>query len=198
MTEYTTHTSTTTRQPMLAVSQEPVTGTNLLAAAYGGKVAFHKVRASGTMRRWPVLEPGTPARKEAEALEAKSSGKGGVAAAAKALNVSVATARRTLVALAFSRELEGLTAKDRAAVAKAAVANGKVEAAKAPKEQAPAKAEAPKEQAKPAAPAKPTRQGGSAAPDTKAVTTRRKGEPKSEAKPTRNTTRKAKASSKEA
>lgn len=195
MSEYATITSTTTRQPMLAISVEPVTGPNLLAATYGGKVAFHKVRASGTMRRWPVLEPGTPARKEAEALEAKSTGKGGVAAAAKALNVSVATARRTLVALAFSRELEGMTAKDRAALAKAATANGKVEASKAPKEQAPATPKA-EEAPKPAAP-KATRKGGSAAPDTKAVTTRRKGEPKSEAKPTRNTTRQAKASGKE-
>lgn len=189
MSEYTTHTSTTTRQPMLAVAVEPVTGPNLLAATYGGKVAFHKVRTSGTMRRWPVLEPGTPARKEAEKSEALAKGKGGVPAAAKAANVSVATLRRTLTALAFSRELEALNAKERTSVAKAATANGKVEAAKAPKEE-------PKAAEQPAAPKATAK--GEGTPDTRTVTTRRKGEPKSEAKPTRNTTRKAKASAKEA
>lgn len=190
MSEYTTHTSTTTRQPMLAFAVEPVTGPNLLAATYGGKVAFHKVRASGTMRRWPVLEPGTPDRKAAEALEQKAKGKGGVAAAAKGLNVSVATARRTLVALAFSRELEALTAKERATVAKAATANGKEQASKQAPEEPKAKASTP-------APKEPqVTAKGEGTPDTRTVTTRRKGQPKSEAKPTRNTTRQAKSSGK--
>jgi DNA polymerase III gamma/tau subunit len=147
MSEYTTITSTTTRQPVVAVSSEPVTGPSLLEAAYGGKVAFHKERSTGTLRRWPVLAPKSEGRKHAESLRAEiEKAKGGVTAVAKKHNVSVATLRRTLVALSFTEELEGLTAKQRTEYAKAATSNMKVEAPKAepkPEPEAP-KAETPK------------------------------------------------------
>jgi DNA polymerase III gamma/tau subunit len=140
MSEYTHSTSTTTRRPVVAVATEPVTGPTLLEAAYGGKVSFHKEREAGTLRRWPVLAPKSEARKQAESIKSEiAKTKGGVAAVAKKHNVSVATLRRTLVALAFTEELEALPAKERTALAKAATANMKVEA---PKEQP--KAEEPK------------------------------------------------------
>lgn len=180
-------TSTTTR-PLVATATAKVTGTTLLAAAYGGTVKFAKERSSGTMRHWPVLEPGTKARAEAEAIMERRAAKQPVEAIAKDLNVSVPTVRRHITALAFTLELEGLSAKAKAALAKDLSA--KVQ--EAPKEQPKAKAEpkaeqAPKEQAKPKAPAKP---------DTATVTVRKAGEPKSEAKPVRNTTRKARSSAK--
>lgn len=153
---YTHMTSTTTRQPMLAIAKEPVTGTSLLEAAYGGKIQFAKVRGTGTLRHWPVLAKGSAQRKDAESIEAQVA-KSGVAATAKERNVSVATLRRTLTALAFTKELEAMSAKDRAALAKAANANRTVaaEAKPAPKEETkPETKAAPKEQK--AAPAKAT------------------------------------------
>lgn len=152
-----TITSTTTRRDMLVFASEPVTGTHLLEAAYGGKVRFAKVRESGTLRAWPVLAPNTPERKRAERLA--GSGKP-VAELAKAENVSVATLRRTLVSLAFTLELEGMKAKELAALAKAANENTKElpKAEPKPEPKPEAKQEAPKEPAKPArkpAPRKP-------------------------------------------
>lgn len=143
-----TFTSTTTRQPVAAIADEAVTGTTLLAAAYGGKVRFSKVRSTGTQRHWPVLAKGSKERKAAEAIEARRAKGDTVEAIAKAMHKSVPTVRRTITALAFTRELEGLSAKDRAAVAKVANANRTA----APKEQAPAKAstKAPAKASKPA------------------------------------------------
>lgn len=173
MSEYTHTTSTTTRQPMLVVAAEPVTGPALLEAAYGGKVQFHKVRGTGTLRRWPVLAPGSKERKQAEALAAQVAAKQPVPAVAKAHHTSVATVRRTLVALAFTHELEAMSAKDRAALAKAATANGKVEQASkpapAPKEQPKAKATpAPKEPQAKRSTSKPATGKGGFTPTTKA------------------------------
>lgn len=142
----TTSTSTTTRQPIVAVATEKVSGTGLLEAAYGGKVSFSKQRSTGTLRHWPVLAPGSAQRKQAEEVAKARAAKQPVEAIAKSLSVSVPTVRRVITALAFTLELEGLSAKDRAALAKVATANGeavaKEEAAKAPKEQ-PAKEEKP-------------------------------------------------------
>lgn len=134
-TTYTHTTSATTRMNMLAVATQPVTGPTLLAAAFGGSLVFHKVRSNGTLRRWPVLEPGSKARKQAEAWVGQP-----VAAAAKASHTSTATVRRALVALAFTQELENSSKAALATLAKAATANGKVHVEQAPKqEQEPAK-----------------------------------------------------------
>lgn len=162
----TTSTSTTTRQPIVAVATEKVSGTGLLEAAYGGKVSFSKQRSTGTLRHWPVLAPGSAQRKQAEEVAKARAAKQPVEAIAKSLSVSVPTVRRVITALAFTLELEGMSAKDRAALAKVATANGeavaKAEAAKAPKE--PVKEEKPaskpkastsKPKAQPKAPAKP-------------------------------------------
>lgn len=166
--------SSTTRRSMVAVATEPVTGTHLLEAAYAGTVSFHKERAAGTLRRWPVLAPESKERKAAEALRTKVEN-GGVAKAAKAAHTSVATVRRTLVALSFTEELEAMNAKEKAALAKAATANGKAVAEGKPAKVEPTpEAEKPAEKAektaekKAAKPAKP-RAPKSAAKGTKAV-----------------------------
>lgn len=148
-----TITSTTTTRPVLPVATEKVTGPTLLAAVFGGKVRFSKVRAEGTLRTWPVLEPKSDKRKAAEKLasDVEKGGANGVAIVSKAQHVSPATVRRTLMALKFTLELEGMTAKAKAEVAKAANAN--MEAKPEPKVEAP-KVE-PKTEAKKATPAKP-------------------------------------------
>lgn len=145
-----TFVSTSTRQPMFAVAAEKVTGTHLLEAVYGGKVRFAKVRGTGTLRSWPVLEPGSKDRAEAEAIV---SAKRSVAEVAKERHVSVATVRRLLTALEFTLELEGMNSKEKAAVAKVANEN----AAEQPAKEEPAKAAPKAEEAptKEAAPAKP-------------------------------------------
>lgn len=146
-----TFVSTSTRQPMFAVAAEKVTGTHLLEAVYGGKVRFAKVRGTGTLRSWPVLEPGSKDRAEAEAIV---SAKRSVSEVAKERHVSVATVRRLLTALEFTLELEGMNAKEKAAVAKVANEN----AAEQPAKEAPKKEETPKEEkpaAKKATPEKP-------------------------------------------
>lgn len=150
-----TFTSTTTRQPVIVTAVEKVTGTNLLEAAYGGKVSFGKVRSSGTVRHWPVLAKGSDARKAAEAVEAECKS-GTVSDVAAKRNQSVATVRRTLTALAFTRELEGLNKTERASIAR--LANESLAAA--PKEQkAETKPATPKaEETKPAKPAKPAKE----------------------------------------
>lgn len=132
MSTTTTFTSTTSTRPMLAVATEAVTGTALLEAAFGGKVQFFKVRETGTHRRWTVLAPKSTDRKKAEAIRAEVE-KGTVADVAAKHSVSVATLRRTLTALAFTEELEAMTAKERTALAKSVNV-----VAKAPKEQAKA------------------------------------------------------------
>lgn len=148
---HTIATSTSTR-PVVAIATGKVTGPTLLAAAYGGTLKFAKVRETGTLRHWPVLAPNTPARKQAEEIMKARAAKQPVEAIAKALNTSVPTVRRSITALAFTLELEGLKAGERSALAKALA-----EAPKEPAKAAPAKpakaAAAPKEQPKPKAPA---------------------------------------------
>jgi len=142
MSEYTHTLATSGKRDIRVVSDQPVSGTALLEAAYGGKVRFFKVRGTGTLRAWPVLAPGSKERKAAEGYASKVAAKQPVAKVAKEANVSVATMRRTLTSLAFTQGLEAMSAKERAALAKEAVANGKVAATEAPKE--------PKPEAKPA------------------------------------------------
>ena len=168
MTEYTHTQSGTTRMKMVAVASESVTGTTLLEAAYGGKVVFHKERAAGTLRRWPVLAPDSKERKAALALRSKVE-QGGVAKAAKSSHKSVATVRRTLVALSFTEELEGMTAKERAALAKAATANGKAVQADKPAKEEP-KAEEPKAEKPAPKPRAPKGKRGTKAQATKPAT----------------------------
>lgn len=143
--------NTLTRTPMhtagsrdiVAFASAPVTGATLLEATYGGVVRFAKVREAGTLRGWPVLKPNSSERKSAESLAAAVAKKVPVAALAKEANVSVATLRRTLTSLAFTLEIEGLSAKDRAAVAKS-VNKPEPKAPKAEKPASePAKAETP-------------------------------------------------------
>lgn len=152
----TVRTATSTR-PVVVHATAKVTGPTLVAAAHAGTVRFAKVRESGTLRAWPVLAPGSAARKQAEGIQAKRAAKQPVEAIAKEMKVSVPTVRRAITALAFTLEVEKMSAKDRAALAK------DLNAA-APKEQAPAKkatpAKAKDEKATPAkkeekAPAKP-------------------------------------------
>ena len=118
-----TITSTTTRQPVVVHTSEKVTGAGLLEAAYGGTVRFSKVRSTGTERHWPVLAPGSAARKQAEDIMKRREAKETVDAIAASLHTSVPTVRRTITALAFTLELEAMKAADKAAVAKAANAN---------------------------------------------------------------------------
>jgi hypothetical protein len=157
MSTIATITSTTTRQPVAVFATEPVTGPKLVQAAYDGTVTFSKVRGTGTLRHWPVLAKGTPARKQADDIAARRAKGETVEAIAKAMHKSVPTVRRVITALAFTQEIEGLKAADKSAIAKAANAN-REQAAKAPKEQAKAPAapakEATKAPAKPKAPAK--------------------------------------------
>lgn len=145
VTDRTTRTSTTTRRPIVAVATEKVTGTGFLEAAYGGKVHFAKVRESGTMRAWPVLAPGSEARKQAEGVLAQRAEGITVEAIAKGMHKSVPTVRRIITALAFTHELEAMNAKALAALAKEANANREAgkeapEAPKAAKATEPAKA----------------------------------------------------------
>lgn len=136
------------KRDILAIATEPVTGTALLEATFAGKVAFHKVRENGTMRRWPVFAPKSAERKAAERVREQVEASS-VPEVAKKTNTSVATVRRTLVSLSFTEALEAMSAKERAAIAKEATANAKVVAAKAPaKEATPAKAETPAKPAK--------------------------------------------------
>jgi hypothetical protein len=146
--------NTLTRTPLhtagsrdiVAFASAPVTGPTLLEAIHGGSVRFAKVREQGTLRGWPVLKPGSSERKSAESLAAAVAKKVPVAALAKEANVSVATLRRTLTSLSFTLELEALSAKERAAVAKSV---NKPEP-KAPKAEKPAKEEPKAPAAKPA------------------------------------------------
>lgn len=118
--------NTLTRTPLhtagsrdiVAFASAPVTGATLLEATYGGIVRFAKVREAGTLRGWPVLKPGSSERKSAESMAKAVASKVPVVTLAKEANVSVATLRRTLTSLAFTLELEHMSAKDRAAVAK--------------------------------------------------------------------------------
>lgn len=153
MSEFTHVTSTTTRQPMLVVATEKVTANTFVEAAFGGKVRFAKRRSSGTLRTWPLLAPGSSERKSAESLAAAVAKKVPVATLAKEANVSVATLRRTLTALAFTQEVEALKGKARqewvnAANANLVVADKPEPKAKPEKEQKPAKAEEPKAEEK--------------------------------------------------
>lgn len=145
MSEYTHITSTTTRQPVLVVASEKVSANTFVEAAFGGKVRFAKRRSSGTLRSWPLLAPGSSERKSAESMAA-AVGKGvAVAALAKEANVSVATLRRTLTALSFTLEVEGLKGQARAEWVKAANSNMAVAAAEQPAKEEKA-TPAPKEQ----------------------------------------------------
>lgn len=148
--------TTTSTRPVVATSAEKVTGPTLLAAVYGGKVRFSKVRETGTLRAWPVLAPGTPARKQADLVDSKRAAKQPVEAIAKEMKVSVPTVRRIITALAFTKELESLKVAEKAALAKGL--NSALTAPKEPKKEAKAPA-APKEQGKakaePKAPAAP-------------------------------------------
>lgn len=177
MNEYTHIQSGTTRMKMLAVASEPVTGTHLLEAVFAGTVVFHKERAAGTLRRWPVLAPESKERKQAEALRVKVE-KSGVSKVASASHTSVATVRRTLVALRFTEELEALNAKERATVAKAATANGKAVQASKPAKEEPA-AEEPKAEKKSAP--KPSAPKGKRGTKAQATSAKQEEQPKEEA-----------------
>lgn len=149
MSEYTsTTTSATTRMGIRPVATSPVTPGTLLEAAFGGSLEFHKVRATGTTRRWPVLAPGSTERKAAERL-AKAVAKGTtVTELATANHTSVATVRRSLTALAFTQEVEGLSKADRKAIAKEANSNGSVHAEVSAAKAAQREAKAAKAEAK--------------------------------------------------
>lgn len=135
--------STAGHRDIVVFASAPVTGASLLEAAYGGVVRFAKVRETGTLRGWPVLKPNSSERKSAESLAAAVAKNVPVATLAKEANVSVATLRRTLTSLAFTQALEGMNAKDRAAIAKSAnkPAPKPEKAEKSEKPAEPAKAE---------------------------------------------------------
>lgn len=79
---------------------------SLSGAAADGSVGFYLLRASGRRRYVPFLAPGTDARQRAEWAAAEQASGRTVGAVAEEWGVSLATARRALVALALTRDVE--------------------------------------------------------------------------------------------
>ncbi len=111
MTSTTTTKPAASTKPKAATAKKPAANgkaaqpTLAQAAAKGDVKLFHR-RQTGTLRHLPYLAPGTPARKQAEAVAKRREAGETVGAIAEEMKTSVATVRRMITGLLLAQQVE--------------------------------------------------------------------------------------------
>ncbi|KAA1378548.1 hypothetical protein [Aeromicrobium fastidiosum] len=105
-----TEATSTKTEKAAPVAPQPKT---LTEAASLGVVKLVRKRKNGTLRSLPYLAPGTPQRKDAEAVVARRVKGETINAIAEDLNTSIATVRRMETNLKLAQEIEAGEHRDK-------------------------------------------------------------------------------------